>query len=514
MKNRTSRNNRLLSRREFLGGCAACAGCTALARPASAVTAAGARPRVRLVFAETRNDAPIWPNLGYDFDARRRQIISLLERECPGVEFLVARLMDKPEDADAVLASDADVQGYMICLQGLGWRNDVLKLCATGKPTLVVDNLYGGSGLFLTKQPAIQALKKPVDWVSSSRDEDIAASARQFALLAEGRSAEEVAAAFRRTRRERTWRGAPDPVAEDRLVVRPVEEALAELKRMKLLVVGRPIAPEMHKAVAETLGVTLVPIGFPELAAAYEAADVKDAEAFAERWIAGAQAVVEPSRDDITKAGRMYGAMNALMRQHGATGITINCLGGFYGGHLAAYPCLGFCQFNNDGLVGGCEGDVRSALTMMVMGALTGRPGYISDPVIDTARNAIIYAHCVAMTRPFGPQGAANPYRIRSHSEDRKGASLESLLPAGYLTTTIEIHPELRKMTVHQAVAIGCCDSDMACRTKLVARVRGDIEKLTEGWSHGWHRVTFYGDLMPLVDELCARWKFERVLEA
>ena len=47
-----------------------------------------------------------------------------------------------------------------------------------------------------------------------------------------------------------------------------------------------------------------------------------------------------------------------------------------------------------------------SALTMITMGALTGRPGYISDPVIDTSKNQIIYAHCVASNRAFGPDGA------------------------------------------------------------------------------------------------------------
>jgi len=473
-----------------------------------------ARPRVRLVFAETANDRPIWPNIGYDFDARRQHLITLLERECPDVDFRLARLMDRPEDTAAVLEQDAEVQGYLICLQGLGWRNDIVKLCETGKPALVVDNLFGGSGLFLTRQPAIQALKQPVDWVSSSRDEDIVASARHFARLADGWSAADVAAAFRRTRRERTWRGDVGSFAEDRVALRPIGEALQGLRGNKLLVVGRSHSPALRQAIAETCGVELVPVEFAELAAAYEAADARAAREFAERWIAGAQAVVEPTREEIEKSGRMYDAMRTLIRTHHASGITINCLGGFYGGHLRAYPCLGFSQLNNDGLIGGCEADVRSALTMMVFGAISGRPGYISDPVIDTSQNAIIYAHCVAMTKPFGREGAANPYRIRSHSEDRKGASIESLLPAGYLTTTIQIHPDQRQMTVHQAVTMGCSDNDMACRTKLVARVRGDIERLTEGWRGGWHRVTFYGDLMPLVDELCARWKFERVAEA
>ena len=200
------------------------------------------------------------------------------------------------------------------------------------------------------------------------------------------------------------------------------------------------------------LGLTFVPVGFEEIAAAYKEADRDGGQGMSP--IAGwrtAQEVVEPPRDEIEKSAAMYVAMKALMNKHGARGISINCLGGFYGGHMEAYPCLGFSQLNNDGLVGGCEADQMSALTMATMGALTGRPGYISDPVIDTSKNQIIYAHCVAMTKPFGPDGASNPFRIRTHSEDRKGASIQSLLPAGYMTTTLEINPTTKQVLFHQA---------------------------------------------------------------
>ncbi|MCX7973641.1 MAG: hypothetical protein N3B16_03980 [Candidatus Aminicenantes bacterium] len=105
------------------------------------------------------------------------------------------------------------------------------------------------------------------------------------------------------------------------------------------------------------------------------------------------------------------------------------------------------------------------------------RPGFISDPVIDTARNQIIYAHCVAPNRVFGPQGPANPYRIRSHAEDRKGAAVQSLLPKGELLTSIEFNCERREIVLHQAVSVGNIEEDKACRTKLAAEVKDDINK-------------------------------------
>ena len=71
----------------------------------------------------------------------------------------------------------------------------------------------------------------------------------------------------------------------------------------------------------------------------------------------------------------MYLGMKALLKKHGANGITVNCLGGFYGNHIHAYPCLGFHELLNEGLVGGCECDLRSAATMVTMTAL-GQGGH------------------------------------------------------------------------------------------------------------------------------------------
>jgi hypothetical protein len=193
----------------------------------------------------------------------------------------------------------------------------------------------------------------------------------------------------------------------------------------------------------------------------------------------------------------MYLGQKAVLREHGASAITINCLGGFYGGHIHAYPCLGFHELLNEGLIGACECDVRSTATMVAMTALTnGRPGYISDPVIDTSSRRIIYAHCVAANKAFGPGGPANPIEILTHSEDRQGASVRSLLPLGYMTSTLEFSPERKTILFHQGKAVANVPDDRACRTKLAVEPVGDIEKLFAEWDEwGWHRVTVYGDL-------------------
>ena len=143
-----------------------------------------------------------------------------------------------------------------------------------------------------------------------------------------------------------------------------------------------------------------------------------------------------------------------------------------------AYPCLGFMQLDNDGLVGACEADQRSTITKLLMTYLVGRPGFISDPVIDTSKNQIIYAHCIAPTKVFGPDGPSNPYHIRSHSEDRKGACNRSLMPLGQMITTIQFDHNKKQVIFHQGKTVANVDEDKACRNKLAVEVKGDIYKL------------------------------------
>jgi len=212
----------------------------------------------------------------------------------------------------------------------------------------------------------------------------------------------------------------------------------------------------------------------------------------------------------------MYLGMKSVLKKHNANAITINCLGGFTGGHIHAYPCLGFMELCNEGLVGACECDIRSTATMLAFSTMTnGRPGFISDPVIDTSTRQVVYAHCSAPNKVFGPKGATNPFTIMTHSEDRKGASVRSTLPLHYMTTTLEIRHDVKEILFHQAIAVDNSTDDRACRTKLCGEIVGDMEKIFTMWDKwSWHRVTFYGDLREPVYALANAMGWKVVEEA
>lgn len=516
-----------VNRRRFLAaGCGVCAASAVshlLARPAAAAPPGGAaydsrRPRVRLVFAcfTVKQERPTWPHIGYDFAPDIERVKSALGQLCPEVEFLPT-LAHGPEDAQKLLAADQaeDIDGYIV-YQMNNWVQVMQAIVASGKPTLVADFLYSGSGGFLVYTAGLRRNNQNFSVVASEKIEDLAESARCFTLLAKGGSVAEFVAACDRVRRERTAPANPASCKEDPLQIADVARCLETIKGTRLLTVGGAMHKDLVQGIQNRLGIEVVPLDFKVLTAAYEAADGEKARQLAERWKSSARAVTLDDADaTLDKSARAYLAQQSLLREHRAEAITINCLGGFYGGHLPAYPCLGFVELLDAGLIGACEADLMSAATMIYLKHLVARPGFISDPVLDSSKRQIIYAHCVAPTRMFGPSGEANPFEILSHSEDRRGASVRSFLPEGYMTTTLEIHPGRQELLCHRAKAVENVVIDRACRTKLAGEVVGDFEKLFNYWDqYGWHRVTVYGDLKEPLKELAAALKFRFIEEA
>jgi hypothetical protein len=507
-----------MNRRGFLTrtSVAAAAAVSGLASPGLMAAEKKSPMRIRVVYSlhAPKQDRPDWPNQGFDFVPHMDRMTKELTARCKGMAFVTSMAAGEA-DAKKVLAQDTQeggIDGYVVCQMNC-WNQVVQTLAKSGKPVLYVDFQFGGSGGFLVYTAGFLRNNTPnVGFVASSKIKDLVKAVNSFRVVREGGSVADFVAAVSRERMDATPAARNAKVKPDDLVCLSTEDCLKQFREAKILAVR----DQNSGPAGDSMGIKIQHIPFAELNEAWKQADKDESRAVADIWQKSAAKVEGVSRDTLETSAAMYLAEKAVMKKHGASGITINCLGGFYGGHIHAYPCLGFHQLQNEGLVGGCECDVRSAVTMLAGTILTkGRPGYISDPVIDTSKRQIIYAHCVAGNKVFGPGGQANSFEILTHSEDRQGASVRSIMPVGYMTTTVEFEQSRKQILFHRGLAVANDPDDRACRTKLCAEPVGDIEKLFREWDQwSWHRVTFYGDLKEPVYALADALGWKVVEEA
>ena len=359
------------------------------------------------------------------------------------------------QQAETVIKEMNDVDGFVIYL--VGNAVSPKPFVETGKPVVLVDYLYSGTPTFIFTYRDCEKEGQPLVGVASSDIRDVAKAAKLF-------------------------------------------QVIKRIQSAKIVDVMDRDVSEHADLIKKATGIEIIPVGLAELNSYYEKADEKEAAKWADKWTRGAKKVVEPARADLVKAGKMHLANSTLITERGAEAIAIDCLGGFYSGKLTAYPCLSFMEMNSGNLVGACEADMNSSTAMVMMRHLTGRAGMISDPVFDLPKSQIIYAHCVGPMRVYGPQGKTNPYIIRSHSEDRKGAAVQALLPLGETVTTIQTNAKEKALVMHSGKTVANIDDPKACRTKLATEA--NVQNILESYRWGWHRVTFFGNWRKEVKDL------------
>ncbi len=439
---------------------------------ASPAPAAAARDpgQVKIHVAYVGVPSTAWPRPDLDLRPERdlfEKRLADVEKKVGDVRLVGREMVGTPAEAAAVAAKLKDADGLLIVHLTLGTGHLLAKLVDAGRPTVIFAQPFSGHEWMYV--PQWQKAGKRVVLLATSDYGELAAG---VALL----------------------------------------QTPAMMRQSRMILVGSPAgtpaacSPEQIK---RQLGTEVVPITVDRVIQAHKAVDPKAAEAEAQRWITEAKKVVEPSPAEILKSAKTFLAMKKLMEEERARAITIRCLGGMPIDVLG-YPCLGFSRLNDLGLVGACEADVDSTLTMILFTYAFGVPGFISDPLLDTSKNAVIHAHCSAPTKMDGPGGKAAPYLIRTHRDDNRGASLEVEMRVGQPITCAKL-VNLDTVLISTGKVIEITDfDDRGCRTQITTAVR-DAHKMLDNWGGGvlqddmmtlLHRVVFYGDHMQNVRHL------------
>ena len=290
----------------------------------------------------------------------------------------------------------------------------------------------------------------------------------------------------------------------------------AMMKQTRILAINGPrgtkaacSAEEMKKK----LGADMVSIKNEEILAMAKAIDPKLAEAEAEQyWIKPAIGILEPSRQEIIDSARYYLAVKQFMAKENFRAVcSAACMGDPRG-------CLTFSKLNDMGFVGACEGDIDSTLTMLMFGYAFRTPGFITDPVVNEAKNAVVQFHCTSFTQRA--DGTRMPFVIRSQTDSGGGAALQVQWQVGEPVTMAKF-VNLETMLTVPGKIMETSTSPLACRTQFTQSVR-DARHLFLNWGAGkivppsssgdlskyagampmLHRAVFYGDHVRAVHRL------------
>jgi len=418
------------------------------------------RPEVAIKSAVVRLPPPYWlgwPGTSYDLERRGKEYAAEFSAAARRVGATLGQEPRPLESDDAVNAFVKAVQAdkpdaVLVSLQHIGIWHWADRIASAGVPTIIfapIGTAFTGHVLEISRRQGvhvISSLETPA-----------------------------VEQAFRMVRAKKQLE------ATRLLVVAGTERSETVLERLgtKVRYVPRPMLHELFARMPETDEVRRV------------AAEMRR----------GAKNVIEPTPADMLNAARSYITAKRLVRDEQANALTTDCLGMVSARVVPTPPCMAASLFQDHGVTYGCEADVFGAMGLLLTSYLFDKPGFMNDPVPETANNVLVAAHCTCGTRLNGFGRPREPYILRSHAESNLGVAMEVVWREGQPVTLVRFQ-DPNALILDTGTVVGNVHTPPAggCRTSVEIKM-DRVEDVRDVM--GFHQAVFYGNHRRDVEAFC-----------
>jgi len=250
-------------------------------------------------------------------------------------------------------------------------------------------------------------------------------------------------------------------------------------------------APQLAR---ERFGLDLVDVSYDELGRRIQAARkdeklVKQASLEAGDYLGKKGVKLETRREYVDNAFLLTHVLRGMMREAGATAITINhCMSTIMPiGETTA--CLPLSLLNDEGYLAFCESDFVVIPSGILLQAVSGLPVFLNDPT--TPHHGLVtLAHCTAPRRMDGRN--AESVRVVTHFESDYGAAPKVEMRIGQKVTNIIPDFSFKRWVGFEG-EITANPFLPICRAQIDVGFRCDSYQLASAM-RGFHWMTCYGD--------------------
>ena len=317
-----------------------------------------------------------------------------------------------------------------------------------------VDLIYvrtgGTEGLFKSELPNLQGLGAHTFYLlTSGKSNSLAASMEILSYLRQQNLRGEII------------HGSAEYIRQRVSLLARVGEARRQLQGCRLGIIGQPsdwlISSVFDsEIIQQKLGVELVPVTMGELLA--KMGPVSPMRPM------GPMSPISP-KDLEGEAGRVLilEALRAVVAEHQLQGFTLRCFDLLTA--IRNTGCMALATLNAEGLVAGCEGDVPSMLSMMIIRSLTGVSGFQANPArMDVETGELLFAHCTI------PLDMVERYETTTHFESGIGMGIRGYMKEGSVTI-FKVSGDLSRCFIAEGRLVRNEAKPDLCRTQQIIQL-------------------------------------------
>lgn len=254
--------------------------------------------------------------------------------------------------------------------------------------------------------------------------------------------------------------------------------------------------PEMS-AVRDVWNLDVVDVSMEEFLHRCQKSNMEEATELGKQFEKKATGIVEPNRDDLQWSAKVLLGMQEIIRERNLKAISVRCFDLVT--KLKATGCLAVSELLDSGFIAGCEGDIPSTITMLLMQSITEQIPFMANPQdIERETNSLWISHCTIARKLL------KHHRLRSHFESSLGAAIEGPMEPGPVTLARIGGHKLSKLFVTNGHIVENGNSEHRCRTQFKISIEENVDYFL---SHplGNHHVMIKGhfaDSIRLYSEL------------
>lgn len=187
---------------------------------------------------------------------------------------------------------------------------------------------------------------------------------------------------------------------------------------------------------------------------------------------------------------RIYSGLKRIVEKYNLKGLTIRCFDLIQEYQNTA--CLALALLNDEGIIGTCEGDVPSLLTMFFVKAVSGLASFQSNPSkINLEDSSILFAHCTI------PMSICKNVKFMAHFESGLGIGIRGELEKRDISI-VKLCPDLENALYLTGEIVKNDTLPNYCRTQIEVKFSEDDDVYNFlRKDFGNHVIITYGNIIP-----------------
>ena len=143
---------------------------------------------------------------------------------------------------------------------------------------------------------------------------------------------------------------------------------------------------------------------------------------------------------------------------------------------------------NDEGIIAGCEGDLQSLFTLMMVKALTGKEGFMANPSkLKEKQNEVVFGHCTIGLHQ------TERFIIRNHFETQSGVAIQGLMPTGDVTIVRCGNESLDEFYLSTGTLTENTNYINMCRTQVRVKLQTPVKYFLKN-PLGNHHILIHGN--------------------